>query len=107
MTHYETLGLALGSSAADIKAAYRRLALELHPDRNPAPEAAERFSAVAAAYEVLGDPERRQAYDRALATERAREAAEQAAEGGSDLFSWDPPARGVSEQAIIDQWASK
>lgn len=61
--HYEVLGLPRDASAEDIKKAYRKLARELHPDVNPAPEAQERFKAVTHAYEVLSDPESRQNYD--------------------------------------------
>lgn len=72
---YEVLGLSLDASRADITKAYRRLARELHPDRNPDdPGAEERFKAVGAAYEVLSHPERRAAYDQArtMATSGAR-----------------------------------
>ncbi|MEM8737883.1 MAG: J domain-containing protein [Planctomycetota bacterium] len=62
--YYQTLGLARDATADVIKRAYRKLARELHPDRNDAPDAAERFSKVSEAYEVLKDPEKRQQYDR-------------------------------------------
>ena len=58
------MGLARDASQEDVKRAFRRLAMEYHPDRNKAPDAEERFKEVAAAYEVLSDPERRSAYDR-------------------------------------------
>ncbi|MFE8644379.1 MAG: J domain-containing protein [Comamonadaceae bacterium] len=61
--HYEALGLAGSASLADIKKAFRQKAAQLHPDRNPAPDAAARFQAVQKAYEVLSDDEQRQAYD--------------------------------------------
>ena len=60
---YDVLGVASSASAADIKQAFRRLAARWHPDRNPAPEAAARFRAVQAAYELLSDDERRRAHD--------------------------------------------
>jgi len=61
--HYAALGLSSAATPADIKKAYRLLAAQHHPDRNPAPEAAARFRAVQQAYEVLGDEARREAYD--------------------------------------------
>jgi molecular chaperone DnaJ len=63
--YYEVLGVARDAGAEDIKRAYRRLAMENHPDRNPDDKAAEdRFKAAADAYAVLSDPEKRAAYDR-------------------------------------------
>ncbi|MEL6770969.1 MAG: J domain-containing protein [Bacteroidota bacterium] len=70
--YYETLGVAERASAADIKKAYRRLAREYHPDRNPDnPEAEERFKEVQQAYDVLGDEEKRKKYDRFRANPHA------------------------------------
>lgn len=64
-THYDTLGVPETASPEDIKRAYRRLARESHPDRNPGdPAAEERFKALQEAYETVGDPARRAAYDR-------------------------------------------
>jgi DnaJ-class molecular chaperone len=63
--YYDVLGLQRGASETEVKKAFRRLARELHPDVNAHdPEAEEKFKAAAEAYEVLSDPERRQAYDR-------------------------------------------
>ena len=61
--HYEALGVARDASEDQIKKAYRKLARELHPDVNPAPEAQERFKAVTHAYEVLSDANSRRQYD--------------------------------------------
>ena len=62
--YYELLGVGRDASHAEIKSAFRRLARELHPDVSEEPDAERRFRAVAQAYEVLSDPERRQTYDR-------------------------------------------
>jgi curved DNA-binding protein len=62
--HYQTLGVPTDASADDIKRAYRKMARKYHPDVNPGPEADAKFKAAGAAYDVLGDPEKRAAYDR-------------------------------------------
>jgi DnaJ-class molecular chaperone len=61
---YSTLGVARGASEADIKKAYRKLAKELHPDTNKDKAAAERFSRVTAAYDLLSDKDKRARFDR-------------------------------------------
>src|SRR3989344_938396 len=61
---YEVLGVERGASEADVKKAYRRLAMKHHPDRNPGDKAAEeKFKEIQAAYEVLSDASKRAAYD--------------------------------------------
>ncbi|MEY2570356.1 MAG: molecular chaperone DnaJ, partial [Acidimicrobiaceae bacterium] len=63
--YYELLGVRRDASPDEIKRAYRKLALELHPDVNPDDPVAEaRFKEVSVAYETLSDAERRERYDR-------------------------------------------
>ena len=63
--YYEVLGVARGASDADMKAAFRKLAMQHHPDRNPGDNDCEhRFKEINEAYDVLKDADKRAAYDR-------------------------------------------
>src|ERR1700736_2526550 len=62
--YYKTLGVDKKASAEEIKKAYRKLARQYHPDRNPDDKSAEaRFKEISQAYDVLGDPDKRKQYD--------------------------------------------
>jgi len=62
--YYETLGVGRDASQDEVKRAFRRLAMEFHPDRNSEPGAEAKFKEINEAYEVLSDTEKRQTYDR-------------------------------------------
>lgn len=64
--HYDTLDVDTAATQAEIKQAYRRLVKQHHPDTNQGVENHDRIASINAAYEVLGDPQRRHYYDRQL-----------------------------------------
>jgi molecular chaperone DnaJ len=91
--HYDVLGVDRGATVDQIKAAFRRLAIQYHPDRNPGdPQAAGRFKELNAAYQVLSDPQRRALYDRL---------GHRAEEPGSPFASGGPFAGGVVDLSDI------
>jgi len=65
--YYKVLGIENGASENEIKKAYRKMALKLHPDKNKADNAEEKFKEIGEAYEVLSDKDRKSAYDASLA----------------------------------------
>lgn len=86
--HYKALGVRRTATHEEIKAAYRAKAKDLHPDVSTAPDAEVKFLALKEAYETVGDPDRRQAYDTALAYHETlkRQAEEQAAARAASEF---------------------
>jgi len=79
--YYQILGVSQSASAEEIKSAYRKLALQYHPDRNKTKEGEEKFKEVTKAYEVLSDEQKRKTYDQFGAA-----AFEQGAGGGQGPF---------------------
>lgn len=61
--YYDVLGVSKTASAAELKSAYRKLALEWHPDRNKSTDAETKFKEINEAYQVLSDPKKKQTYD--------------------------------------------
>lgn len=123
-THYKTLGVTPETDAATIRSAYRRFALEHHPDRSSDPRSAPLFLAATSAYETLSDPGRRADYDRMLlriaenaAAERARPATapkaatpkaptpKTATPPGQEVFFDPPPPRAPEKRAVADEIA--
>ena len=87
--YYDILGVSKNASAEEIKKAYRKSALEWHPDRNKSAQAAEKFKEVNEAYEVLSNPQKKQTYD------QFGHAAFTPGGGGGEYASW--PGGGFSQ----------
>ncbi|XP_050760910.1 dnaJ homolog subfamily B member 8 [Gymnogyps californianus] len=88
--YYKVLGLQKSASQDDVKKSYHKLALKWHPDKNPSNkvEAEKKFKAVAEAYEVLSDPQKRSLYDRSVKESRSHRG--RSATGGHN-GSFDSP----------------
>lgn len=94
---YEVLGVKRDASADEIRSAYRKLARQFHPDVNKDPKAAERFSEVTEAYDVLADAEKRKQYDRfgrSGVGGSARQGAG-AGPGGARTYTWTAGPQGA------------
>ncbi len=95
--YYTILGIARDATDEDIKRAYRRLAFQCHPDRNPGnPNAGERFKEISEAYAVLIDPDKRQRFDQARQSGRPGDFSFSRQDIFSDLFT-NPGASAVFE----------
>jgi curved DNA-binding protein len=91
--YYQILGVERGADEKTIKRAYRRLAVQFHPDKNPGDKRSEdRFKEINEAYEVLGDPAKRAKYDRLGASYQAWQRG--GAPGGFDWSQWAGGAPG-------------
>ncbi|GBF91146.1 hypothetical protein Rsub_04815 [Raphidocelis subcapitata] len=104
-SHYELLGVAPTSSATEIKSAFRRLALRLHPDVCSDPDATVRFTAVKEAYEVLSCERSRRDYDSRLsASPRARNSGGGGSGGGSTAGGWGAAYGGAA--GFAGEWGA-
>ncbi|XP_009637519.1 dnaJ homolog subfamily B member 8 [Egretta garzetta] len=83
--YYKVLGLQKSASQDDVKKSYHKLALKWHPDKNPSnkEEAEKKFKAVAEAYEVLSDPQKRSFYDRSVTESRSHRSSATGGHNGS------------------------
>jgi len=84
MSYYSTLGVAPSSSADEIRSAYRKLVVKHHPDKGGDPKI---FTAVQEAFDVVGDPAKRQAYNTAMSKKPVDTLKESAARLVADYFS--------------------
>jgi molecular chaperone DnaJ len=110
--HYQTLEISPTASQREIKLAYRRLAKLFHPDSNQSTASHDKIASINAAYEILGDPQRRHSYDQQLRyTSRSRSVdfsstrqhrQEQAAAAQARYRSEQRASRQADEQ--IEQW---
>jgi DnaJ-class molecular chaperone len=84
--YYQVLEVTRKATPAELKKAYRKLSLKYHPDKNSAPDAAEKFAELSVAYDVLSDAEKRQLYDRG-GEEAVMKSEQQASQPQADPFS--------------------
>lgn len=98
---YGVLGVAPHALAGEIRRVYRRLALALHPDKNPGPEAAEKFHRVATAYEVLSDEASRKKYDEVRHHQQQKDA--QSAKARDDIIAFRELLRQAEARADNQQ----
>jgi len=100
--YYQTLGVSRNASANEIRMAYRKLAMQYHPDRNPDDkQAEERFKEINEAYQVLNDPEKRAHYDR-LGSAYSSWQRRGAPSGGFDWSQWASGVPGGTRVNVED-----
>lgn len=92
--YYDILGVSKTATPEELKRAYRKLAMEYHPDRNKNPEAEAKFKEVNQAYEVLSDPQKKQTYDQMGHTAFEGSGAGNAGAGGFGGFGGNPFGQG-------------
>lgn len=95
--YYHTLGLDPDAKPEDIKAAFRRRAKELHPDRNPSPQAQGQFQDLTAAYEILSDSKKREGYDRLSKATSNRTTSRQAPGAGTTQGTTQGATQGATQ----------
>ena len=105
--YYADLGVSKNASADEIKKAYRKLAFKYHPDQNPGDKAAEeKFKKITAAYDVLGDEEKRRQYDnggfnpfeQAYSSNQTNQSYQNTYAEGQDFWSWFTNAYNAGNQ---------
>jgi len=93
---YSVLGVAKNADSAAIKSAYRKLAKKYHPDQNPDdPKAKERFNEATAAYDIVGDTEKRKAFDRGEIDATGKPRFQEFQGAGGDPFAGFRQAQGA------------
>jgi curved DNA-binding protein CbpA len=104
--YYQRLGLSRQATKEEIKKAYRKLALEFHPDRNKSPDAHEKFIAINEAYLILYDDEARQKYDIEYDFHFGKKSDFKQEENEKEQFKQKPYEESF-EDADLNDWSSK
>jgi len=104
--YYQRLGLSRQATKEEIKKAYRKLALEFHPDRNKSPDAHEKFIAINEAYLILYDDEARQKYDFEYDLHFGKKASFKQGQPEKEPFK-QTPYEEIFEDADLNDWSTK